>query len=1118
MDSLDLFSREGASDQFRLAMIQTFNWGTFTGVSEFVVSEKGHLFVGPSGSGKSTILDAHTALLTPPKWLDFNVAARETERRGKDRNAITYLRGAWAEQTGDGGEVASQYLRSGTTWSAIAETYRQRNGKCVVLVQVLWVRGTSNQNSDVRKQFIILERPFDVRELKFFAESDFDVRRLKREFSAGYVAEDFRPYQERFRRLLGIDTERALRLLHKTQSAKNLGDLNTFLREFMLDDPETFDIADRLVSEFDELHAAHQAVVTAREQIEALTPARASHEDLVGHRDVLARLNDQLANVEAYRDARRLALLETHIRNLGVESEGAILEARALEARAQQEVALLRRLEDQHRGMGGSVIEQLQSQLAATEAQKGPCLTKRDSVGAACKALGSDLPDDPADFVRLCGRARERLLGANDDQEKHELHKDTFKRREDELAKRLQDLRTEIEAMERQRSNIPARMLAVRHAIAAAANLQDEALPFVGELLEVKQDEHRWRGAIERVLHGFALSLLVDDKHYPTVSSFVNQQFLGERVVYLRMLPGQVSRSVGGANYVAEKLSVAPNRFGEWVKSELRSRFDYVCAETDQEFRSVTKAITEKGQVKHTATRHEKDDRHRIDDPRNWLLGFDNKAKLELFRGEGHDVATNLLEVQAALTEARTEDRRRQGQLLACQTLANTTWAEIDLKSLVTTVETLLQQLTSERAARPDLRELADRIEAQRLAQTGAHDDSVKAEAEVIHLAKKLEEAESRLKALARDVARTTLTPAQAASLDDRFARLDIVLSLDTLSDATTRVARALGQERDTENAAISSSTRRIEECFTAFNRTWPAEAGGLDSTLASAEDYFAKLVRLENDGLPKFEQRFRELLHQQSDQNLMLLSTKLEQERKAIRDRMDMVNESLERAPFNAGTHLMIETADRQVEDVRAFKKTLVQALSHSFTDDRVAAEQRFAALSTLVKRLSSQDVADKKWRAEALDVRQHVEFIAKELDDAGVELEVYRSGAGKSGGQRQKLAATCLAAALRYQLGGSDRSLPTFSTVALDEAMDKSDAEFTALTMNIFKTFGFQMIIATPLKSVMTLEPFIGGAYFVHIRDRKISTAIPIEYHAETQRLQLTQEMSDAEAAAIS
>ncbi|MBN0624619.1 hypothetical protein JTM26_36545, partial [Pseudomonas aeruginosa] len=74
------------------------------------------------------------------------------------------------------------------------------------------------------------------------------------------------------------ESEMALRLLHKTQSAKNLGDLNTFLRDFMLDKPETFEVADRLVSEFGELNAAHQAVVTAREQVQTLAPAREQYQ------------------------------------------------------------------------------------------------------------------------------------------------------------------------------------------------------------------------------------------------------------------------------------------------------------------------------------------------------------------------------------------------------------------------------------------------------------------------------------------------------------------------------------------------------------------------------------------------------------------------------------------------------------------------------------------------------------------------------------------------------------------------------------------------------------------------------------------------------------------------
>ena len=231
-----------------------------------------------------------------------------------------------------------------------------------------------------------------------------------------------------------------------------------------------------------------------------------------------------------------------------------------------------------------------------------------------------------------------------------------------------------------------------------------------------------------------------------------------------------------------------------------------------------------------------------------------------------------------------------------------------------------------------------------------------------------------------------------------------------------------------------------------------------------------------------------------------------------------DQQVESLLTAPFNKGTHLVIETLDRTLEEVRAFKQSLKDALSHSFSAEQQVTEHRFAVLSALVKRLGSQETADRNWRAVVLDVRQHVEFVARELDELDAEVEVYRSGAGKSGGQRQKLAATCLAAALRYQLGGQDRALPSFSTVVLDEAFDKADAEFTAMAMNIFKTFGFQMVVATPMKSVMTLEPFIGGACFVHIKDRKTSAVLKIDYDKETQRLKLPEHVKDVQEAVVS
>jgi uncharacterized protein YPO0396 len=195
----------------------------------------------------------------------------------------------------------------------------------------------------------------------------------------------------------------------------------------------------------------------------------------------------------------------------------------------------------------------------------------------------------------------------------------------------------------------------------------------------------------------------------------------------------------------------------------------------------------------------------------------------------------------------------------------------------------------------------------------------------------------------------------------------------------------------------------------------------------------------------------------------------------------------------------------DRPLEDVKLFKQDLRRAMHFALADDADADERRFEILQVLVKRLSSQESKDRNWRDLVLDVRQHVEFIARELDEVGIEVEVYRSGAGKSGGQRQKLTSTCLAAALRYQLGGEDIGVPRYATIVLDEAFDKADAEFTTMVMRIFEAFGFQMIVATPLKLVMTLEPFIGGACFVHIRDRKKSSVLMIEYDEDRQSLRL-------------
>jgi len=128
----------------------------------------------------------------------------------------------------------------------------------------------------------------------------------------------------------------------------------------------------------------------------------------------------------------------------------------------------------------------------------------------------------------------------------------------------------------------------------------------------------------------------------------------------------------------------------------------------------------------------------------------------------------------------------------------------------------------------------------------------------------------------------------------------------------------------------------------------------------------------------------------------------------------MDVVNESLEAAP--SARPPRHRYPGPHVEGCTVFQAEPEAGAQLFVQPDKESAEALFKVLNDLVKQLPSQENIDRNWLAVVLDVRQHVEFVAIELDESGLEIEVYRSGAGKSGGQRQKLAA-----ALRYQLGAS-------------------------------------------------------------------------------------------------
>lgn len=1102
-------------EQFRMRRLQVFNWGTFSGLVDIPIAERGFLFVGRSGSGKSTLLDAMSALLVPPNLVDFNAAAREAERSGRDRSLASYVRGAWADQhDSDSGAIATQYVRKGATWSALALEYRNALGATVSLVRLFWISGTGSAAADVQKHYLVTERAFDIAtELEGF---DLDRRRLKARLGEDmHHFDTFAGYAERFRHKLGIDNEMALKLLHKTQSAKNLGDLNQFLRGFMLDEPATFAAADRLVTDFGELDAAHKAVVIAREQVETLAPARETHDELLRLRRATGELRELQGGVDSYREQRRLALLDARLAELSVLDQALAGELAQRRAALDNHDQRLLDLERQRREQGGDAIDRLEREHEQVARERDERLRRRGKVETACKGLDWILPGSARAFAELAGSARELLDGARTRAAAVEETMDAHKRERDEAARRFAEVRAEIDALKRNPSNIPAPAQALRARLCAALDLPENALPFVGELLAVKPEHAAWRGAIERVLHGFAQSLLVDERHYSQVAAWVDQTHLGGKLVYYRVGRAEtLGARAPEARSLVHRLDLRDHAHGEWLAVELARRFDYACVDSAAALRHAERAITRAGQVKHPGQRFEKDDRRAVDDRRHWLLGFDNRDKLALFEQEGRQLAQGIAAAEAALAALREQSGHEGERRLHANTLANAEWDEIDVAPKLQRLGDIEAQLRHLREGDANLAAITAQLEAERTTRQRAAQAHAETDAERIALGKERGAITSRRDACAADARRVPLTPLQAGGLPARLPSHP-PLSLANLDEQFRGLERGLNDALAAQAQTDQRLVQRIEEAFKTFRRRWPEDSGDFTPTLDAAEGFLARLRRLELDGLPRHELRFFELLQSQSKQNLLVLQKHMSEARKSIAQRMEEVNESLERVPFNRGTLLQIEVSDRALAEVRDFQGQLRDVLAHHQTEDRERAEAQFTMLRQLVGRLAAPDAEQRRWRDQVLDVRQHVEFIGVEVDaDTRRQVEVYRSGAGKSGGQRQKLATTCLAAALRYQLGGEDGHLPRYAPVVLDEAFDKADNEFTALAMNIFANFGFQMIVATPLKSVMTLEPFIGGACFVDINGRHDSGVLLIEYDEAARRLALPERAREPDA----
>ena len=1117
------------ASQHRLARIQVYNWGTFSGHHDLTVPRGGLLLTGPSGSGKSSLLDALSAVLVPAKNLRFNAAAQDSSTADRSRSVLSYVRGAYRRSADElTGEVVTDYLRPRATRSGIALTFtRLRPEETITLVKLYHARQGSASADSVTQTQLLVEGDIDLTDLMEYLANGIDKRALSRDLKGRATRfERYEAFAARFRRRLGLSGEVAQRLLHRTQSAKNLSSLDTLLRDFMLDEPDTFAMAAAAVEQFAELREAHASVVEARNQEALLSPLRGLEERIAEARRNQERTEQLRAAIDPYLEQLKTTLHE----------QTADTARRALDRLADELAAARRAEEDARRereaarlalasGVGED-LPALDARLEAARQTTEHTAQARGFLDAQLSVLGAATPGEGAAFAELQRTAAQEIERAERAEGEQDEARSALRAERIALAEQRRELRERAEQITASRSAMSADLVRARDTVAHAVGQAPAALPFAGEVLELVPGQEEWRVAVETVVAPFARTMLVPEHLYRKVADAVDARRLRARLAYERMTPARHALPVG-ADALARRIRPRPgSEHAGWLDTEIMRRFDHACVQDARDLVGLDRGVTRAGQVKSSRTSHLKDDRRDLTDPRNWTVGVDPAERLDQVVTEGRRVSARLDAIDAelaALDRARSVGRERRD---ACLRILEATWEQIDIDGARAREADLVAQRARAAEALPGLAELESRAAAASLAEDRARESVLRLAGEEQVQRSRLEDAEAALAGIARrrrereeeraraeaggadggrpggargarsgDASADGAGPrwsdlpqaereALFADLEQRFRARRRHAGLAEADITAREVEQQISYENQRASQAESRGLGEARAIMVRFSERWPVPGSEVRPEAAYLGDYLDLLDRLQSDSLPRFERRFAELLHNQSRQNVGQLASEVRRAVSQVRSRIGPVNDALRATEYSPGHHLHIEVAERRLPVVHDFLADLatIAAGSLDLADETTEeAEARFAVLNSVMTRLGSTDPRDETWKRQCLDTRLHVSFTAVERDASGIAVDYYEGAAGLSGGQRQKLVVFCLAAALRYQLTEPGEALPGYALVVLDEAFDKTDAEFTRAGLDVFRGFGFQLLLATPMKMLQTLEDHVGGAAMV-------------------------------------
>ncbi|WP_223273846.1 ATP-binding protein [Nocardia cerradoensis] len=1100
-----LIPEASRGEQWVARDLQLVNWGGYDGHHRVRFSPGATLLCGESGSGKSTLMDSYIALIMP-HTMPFNGASNGGvvgRPRGKDqRNIVSYARGK-VDESRTAGETKARVLRGDgqDTWSAIAMTWVDQTGKTFTAVRAWYVPSAARSVDDLVQLRATCDDTFDLRTLEQASQKRLPDHAVKELGLRPHTTD--KDYVARLHTALGIgaagDGNKAVALLGRIQAGQQITTVDALYKTMVLEEPSTLATADEVVKQFDELSSTRVQMQVAQQQVNALRPIR-------GHRQAICDANEQIQMIDGvgsftdssspaglWRLGRRVELLRAartdlesrrDIAQSELDSASAVADAAASERDAVKETLRL---------SGGDRLATAFREHAEAERRLGQVRQARSRLDKYLEVLGRTVSGSK-DFTALVERARDMLTDGKARQAAHDEYADA-RSREKELGDRLKDLRTEREAALAHRNNIPIELHQARAALAQAAGLTPDQLPFVAELIEVRTEFEPWREAFNLALGGFATKMLIDTAHLDDFRAKINSVRTARRVQFEGVPTGLRDQISLDERDLPGRLDYRKSPFTGWLKSELINRYRYVCVDTPRALGHHSKALTISGQTSDGAR-----GAHGGQGRRN-VLGFTNDRLLALLDSQIGTTEEARLQAAVRREQADAALKSFEDHRVAYTAVAELAWEQVDVDSVIAERDRWAGIIDNIQSGNPEINRLQNLLKQLDTKVKILDKDRARAEVQKENTQKAFDrrdtETEDAEQALddavhsGQEVSEQHRDYLTALVATGEGSDVPAEKALDWFDMNIAHATDLVAARRHTAEAAITGARRSLATAFSTFVERWPNPNLGTDPD-ASYADFERVLDELEDSRLHELQEQWRDSLLKLSGNDLTSLDSELYAAIREIKDRIEPINQILAGLPFSDNDHrLRIDIRDSHTtvragfrNELRAVRQTIDQATSDN---ERERAYLRMSKVISRIRR-NAPDFSD------LVDVRNHIRISAEKRNGEDEHIALYDHIGEKSGGESQELVAFIVGSALRYQLGDAGAERPRYAPVFLDEALIKADARYTGRAIRAWRGLGFQLIIGAPNDKNSAIEPHVDAEYLILKNAQSRSWAKPI------------------------